>query len=420
MTEFSLPYNKSSVTIAIPEGYKVDLLEPQTINPLINPLEEINNALQNPLGMRKIEDFAQAESIGIAVNDKTRPVPHPNPTLPLLQYLEQLGFDPENITLFVGSGTHAPMDEAELSRILDEEIIERYKVLVHDCDQSPLIDLGETKYQTPIRINADFYHCDLKITVGNIEPHHFMGFSGGVKTAVIGLAGRETINTNHAMLSHPRAKSGVFHINPMRQDIEEIGRKTDLHFTLGTVLDEEKNILKVYFGDPDSVMNAAIPVVRQIFGVNVPELYDLVIASPGGAPKDINLYQSQKALTHASRITQQDGWVVLVAACPEGAGSNSYEAYVTSVKSHQAIIDHFTNGFFKIGPHKAFQIAQAALRVNVVLVSDVPPEDVKRWMLTPSNPQLLNPLISYILNKLPVGARIAVLPDATRTMAEVK
>lgn len=420
MTEYALPYDKSSLKVIIPDEFKVDLLEPNTLEPLSNPQDEINQALANPLGKKNLEAFSDIESIGIAINDKTRPVPHPNPTLNLLKHLEGLGFTPENITLFVGSGTHAQMKETELTRLLQQEIIDRYKIVVHNCDQSPLVDLGQTKYQTPIQINADFFHCDLKITIGNIEPHHFMGFSGGVKTAVIGLAGRETINTNHTMLSHPRAKSGVYHINPMRQDIEEIGQKADIRFTLGTVLDENKNIIKVFFGDPLDVMNAAIPVIRQIFGLSVPKAYDLVIASPGGAPKDINLYQAQKALTHAARITRDGGWVILLAACPEGSGSKSYENYITSAKSHQAIIDQFRDGFFEIGPHKAFQIAKEAVRVNVVLVSDLPPEDVKRWKLTPSTPKLLNPLIGYVINNLSQDGRIAILPEATRTMAEVK
>jgi nickel-dependent lactate racemase len=255
--------------------------------------------------------------------------------------------------------------------------------------------------------------------VGNIEPHHFMGFSGGVKTAAIGLASRLTINTNHAMLSHPKAQSGIYHLNPMRQDIEEMGRKANIHFSLGTILDEEKNILEVFFGDPVSVMKAAIPMIRKTFGVSVAQPYDLVIASPGGAPKDINLYQAQKGLTHAARITRDGGWVVLLASCPEGSGSPAYEKLVTSSDSHQVIIKKFEEGYFAVGPHKAFQIAREAVRVNIVLVSNLQPQDVKRWMLTPSSPELLTPLIHWITDRLPQNTRIAVMPAATRTMAEV-
>ncbi len=420
MTAYFLPYGHKQLTIELPDTRQVDHLLPADTPPLPDPDQAIFEALQAPIGDTDWRAFENAQSVGIAINDKTRPVPHPNPVRHLLNHLEALGFKPGQITLFVASGTHAPMSADELPRLLDQSILDRYAVQVHDCDHSPIAKLGETNYHNPIHINADFYNCDLKISVGNIEPHHFMGFSGGVKTAAIGLAGRATIAANHARLTHPQARTGVYHINPLRQEVEEIGRKAGVQFSLGTILDEHKQILKVYFGEPVAVMGAAIPMVREVFGVNVPALYDLVIASPGGAPKDINLYQSQKALTHAARITREGGWVVLLAACPEGSGSDSYEAYITEAKSHQAVIDQFQSGFFKVGPHKAMLIARDAVRVNVVLVSDLPPQVVKRWKLTPSKPELINELLAWIGTKLPPEARVAILPAATRTLTEIK
>jgi nickel-dependent lactate racemase len=206
----------------------------------------------------------------------------------------------------------------------------------------------------------------------------------------------------------------------MRQDLEEIGKKVGIHFTLGTLLNEQKNIQSVYFGDPILVMKQAIPDVKEMYGVAVPEPYDLVIASPGGMPKDINLYQAQKGLTPAAQITKDGGWVVLLAACPEGSGSKKFEDYVTQKESHQAIIQQFKDGFFEVGPHKAYQFAQAAVRINFVVISDLPPENLKKWHLTPSNPALLNSLLAWILSSSPERARIALLPNATHTMTEVK
>ena len=336
----------------------------------------------------------------------------------MLKHLEVLGVPKEKTTIFIGTGTHV-MTPGELPRIISTEIIKAYPIIIHDCDSSPMVDLGMTIRETPIKINADFFNCDLKITIGNIEPHHFMGFSGGVKTAAIGLASRETITENHAMLSHPKAKTGIFHINPMRQDLEEIGRKIGIDFTLGSILDEEKNIINIFFGEPLAVMKQAIPGIREIFGIRVSKTYDLVIASPGGTPKDINLYQAEKGLTQASNITRKGGWVVLLAACPEGSGSKKYEDYVTNAISHETIIKQFKNGFFEVGPHKAYQIAEEAVRKNIILVSDIPPETVRTWKLTPSTPDLIEPLIEWIIERLPANARIALLPNATHTMTEV-
>lgn len=420
MTAFSIPYGHSHLTVEIPDTLRVEQLLLQPAHVLEDPDQAIAKAIRAPIGKDGWHALADAKTVGIAINDKTRPVPKPNPIHHLLDHLKTLGFEHDQITLFVGSGTHRPMPPAELTRILDQAIIDRHPVVVHDCDHSPTVDLGKTNYHTPIQINAQFYNCDLKISVGNIEPHHFMGFSGGVKTAVIGLAGRSTIAANHARLGHPQARSGVYHINPLRQEVEEIGNKAGIHFSLGTILDEDKKILEVCFGEPVEVIHTAIPVVRRLFGVSVPEFYDLVIASPGGAPKDMNLYQSQKALTHAARITRDGGWVVLLAACSEGSGSQDYETYVAEAKSHEAIIKHFDEGYFKVGPHKALLIAREAVRVNIVLVSDLPPQTIKRWKLNPSKPELTNALIKWIASKLPEDARVAVLPAATRTMTEVK
>lgn len=420
MTAYSVPYGKNQITFDLPDDLNVDQLIPATLDPLPDPDQAIMQALQTPSGAMDWQHFQKAQSVGIAINDKTRPVPKPNPVYHLLTHLESLGFEPEQIKLFISSGTHAPMTPEEFPSILDQAVIDRYPIFVHDCDHSPMVNLGQSNNLNPILLNAVFYECDIKISVGNIEPHHFMGFSGGVKTAAIGLAGRDTIVRNHARLTHPQARSGVYHINPLRQEVEEIGRKAGIHFSLGTILDENKRILKVYFGEPTAVMNAGIPVVRELFGISVPQSYDLVIASPGGAPKDLNLYQSQKGLTHAARITRDGGWVVLLAACTEGSGSQAYETYIADMESNEAIMRHFQSGYFKVGPHKAMQIAKEAVRVNVILVSDLPPEVVKHWKITPSKPELINELLAWIVSKLSPDARVAVLPASTRTMTEVK
>jgi len=417
--EYLLPYGTSQFAINLPDSLSVDVLVPESKKPMKDIEQALMKNFRRPFGKMKLEDFTGAKSVGIAINDKTRPVPKPNPLKFLLDYLRKLGIGDQQIFLFIGTGTHKSMTEKELRNMLGDEIVNAHPIINHDCDHSPLIDLGKTAYGTPIFINDDYYNCDLKITVGNIEPHHFMGFSGGVKTAAIGLAGRDTITTNHAMLIQENTRSGLFQRNPMRQDVEEIGSKTGIHFSLGSVLNEDKHILQVFFGEPLPVMKAAIPHVRQIFGIEVEKLYDLVIASPGGAPKDINLYQAQKGMTHAARITRDGGWVILLAACPEGSGSKAYEDYVIQFNSHRDILKEFNQGYFQIGPHKAFQIAREALRVKLLLVSDIPPENVKPWKLTSITPAEVNQKIKEIIHQLPEKPNIAILPAATRTMTEV-
>jgi len=420
LKEFFLPYNHSQLSIQLPDSFQVDYLLPEPLDVSPDADTIFTEAFSHPVGKALPLKAAPNLKVGIAINDKTRPVSHPHPVTFLLAYLNSLGFIPEQIALFIGSGTHKPMTADELGLILDEETIAKYTIFAHDCDLSPMEQLGTTYYGTPISVNQDYFDCDLKFTVGNIEPHHFMGFSGGVKTASIGLASRETININHAMLTRDLTRSGLYSVNPMRQDIEEIGRKMGITYALGTILNEDKQILRAFFGEPKAVMQAAIPTIRQMFTIPVTAPYDLVIASPGGYPKDINLYQAQKGLTHAARITRDNGTVILLAGCEEGSGSSSYETYITQVASHQEVIDQFKAGFFKVGPHKAYQIAKDAQRVTVILVSEIPPETVLEWKLTPSQPDKLNALLEWLTTQLPADARVAILPAATRTMTEVQ
>jgi nickel-dependent lactate racemase len=415
-----LPYGRSELKVELNSHFQIDKIQPARTNPIKDVKLAVQRALENPLGKHKLKDFLNVASVGIAINDKTRPIPKPNPLPLLLDHLEKLGFSKKSIKLFIGSGTHTPMSEEDYGKILPRSIINQYEIITHDCDNSEMVSLGRTSFDTPIKINRKFYSCQLKITLGNIEPHHFMGFSGGVKTAAIGLASRETITHNHAMLTDKQARSGTYHRNPLRRDIEEIGQKLNIQFTLGTILEEDKTILGLFFGDPQAVMETAVPEIRNIFGVEVSNPYNLVIASPGGFPKDINLYQAEKGLTHASRITRDGGNVILVAECPEGSGSPSFEDYITKARSFQSIIEDFNQGFFQIGPHKAFQIAREAQRVNFTLVSDLPLKAVEKWKLIPGKPQEINQIIEQYTANLPEDARIAVMPAATRTMTEIK
>ena len=317
--EFRVPYGRGHLTFTLPDDRRAELIAPASVAPALDPVRAVSEALTGKL------DFVGAQSVAVAINDKTRPVPHKYLLPPLLARLEQMGVPRDGITLIIAVGTHPPMPAAEFDSILPEEVLQRYRIVSHDPDdKANLVHLGQTRRGTPVWINRRFAQADLKIVVGNIEPHQFQGFSGGYKTAAIGLAGKHTVNQNHAMMTDPNAIPLRFDDNPPRQDIEEMGRLIGVHLALNAVVNESKQIVTVLAGDPGEVIRQGIPLVRKIFQVQVAALFDLIIASPGGHPKDINLYQAQKALAHASLVMEDGGTVILVAACPEGTGSTSY------------------------------------------------------------------------------------------------
>jgi nickel-dependent lactate racemase len=191
------------------------------------------------------------------------------------------------------------MAAEEFPSIIPEAILRRYPVLSHNArDAETLLYLGETSRGTPMWVNKHFAQADVRIVVGNIEPHQFVGFSGGVKTAAIGLGGAQTIQHNHAMLSLPGARLGEFETNPARQDVEEIGAAAGVQFALNAVLNQEKQIVHALAGNPLAVMKAGIPLSRQVCQLGVPAPYDLLLVSPGGHPKDINVYQAGWRMRH--------------------------------------------------------------------------------------------------------------------------
>jgi nickel-dependent lactate racemase len=310
------------------------------------------------------------------------------------------------------------MPQAEFASILPADILARYRVISHDAKATvELVSLGQTSLGTTVQANRVFAQADLRLVVGNLEPHQFMGFSGGVKTAAIGLGGQETINQNHARMLDPRSDLALYEDNPARQDVEEIGKLMGIHFALNAVISESKQIVRVIAGEPVAVMRQGIPLVLEIYQVAASAPFDLMIASPGGHPKDINLYQAQKALGHAARITREGGTIILVAACPEGTGSRSYEDWVTGMSSHQAVLERFQREGFRIGPHKAFQIARDAVRRRVLMVTQMPPELVQKLLLSPC--PSLEAALEIALQGLQPAARIGILPWANATIPTI-
>ncbi|GAB4438418.1 MAG: nickel-dependent lactate racemase [Anaerolineae bacterium] len=415
MTRYTLPYGKTELGFELPDTLDVTVLAPADVPAAADPLAVVNHALDNPAGGVSLTDFAGTRSAAIAINDKTRPVPHAHLLPPLLARLETLGLPPEAITLVIATGTHPVMPPQEYGQVLPPEILARYPVICHNAyDAAGLTHLGQTERGTPVWLNRHFAAAELRLVVGNIEPHQFMGFSGGVKSAVIGLGGAETVNRNHALMTDPGSQLGRFAGNPARQDVEEMGRLIGIHFALNAILNDHKQLVEAFAGEPAAVLQAGIPRVLALNSVAVAAPFDLVLASPGGHPKDINVYQAQKALAHAALVTKPGGVVILAAACPEGSGSAKYEQWVRAMTSHRQVFEQFAAEGFRVGPHKAFQISRDAAKVRVLLVSEMADDFVRGLLLTPA--VSLPDAVAAVLPDLPPAARVGVMPLANATI----
>jgi len=404
----TLPYGSGEISFQFPENItRYDGIYPPETQETPWMAEDVLNLLR-----KNTVSILSTSQVAIAINDKTRPMHYDVLLLPLLHYLEELGVPQERITLYISTGTHVPMPAHEYVDFIPAEVAARYSIVCHDCDKhDQLVQLGATKHGTPVLVNRRFHEAEVKITLGTIEPHHFMGFSGGAKTAGIGLAGRSTIEANHHLLLQPHTVSGEYERNPMRQDLEEIGDMIGITACLNAVMNYKKEIVKVFWDTPRKVMQQGIPESQRVTQVHIPPMYDLVIASAGGFPKDINLYQAQKALTHACMICKEGGTIVLIAECREGYGNQQYANFMQGKNSFQQVLDEFGRVPFQIGPHKAYLIARQGLHHTIFLKSNISDENVRTLLLTPIHS------IEEVFSELDLsGMRIAVLPYATTTV----
>lgn len=413
--DISIPYGHSSLTAHVPDEFGVEIIDAPQIPAASNPSEEVHAALESLIGDATWQDFTEVKSVAIAINDKTRPVPLNHLLPPLLERLASLGISDKSITFYIAVGTHPPMMPDEFPAILPDGILGCYKVVSHNSeDKDHLVYLGETSRGIPIWSNSGYIQSDLKIVVGNIEPHQFAGFSGGVKSAAIGLAGLETINRNHALMTHPGSQLGAYDDNPVRQDLEEIGQKIDIHLAVNAILNHNKQIVKVLAGEPLAVMQRGITLSRKVCQIGVTRKFGVTVTSPGGHPKDINVYQAQKGLGHAALVTQLGGTIILVAACPEGPGSPHYEKWALGKNTYPEVIESFRKEGFRIGPHKAYQVARDASKFRLMTCTAMDRELASALLLNPVED--LQTAIDIALTNLDHGERIGILPYASSTI----
>lgn len=411
MDKQQIPYGSSYLNVNLPAGLNYDLILPPTFNAVDDPIAFVKNAISHPIS-GDTKKISEGKKIGIAINDKTRPVPHQYLLPPLIDFLQSRGVATEDITIFIATGSHKPMSVAEFHKIIPEEVLRQIKVVTHDVDElENFIDLGKTKRGTPVQVNRKYFDSDVRIVVGDIELHHFAGFSGGVKSAVIGLGSKASIQHNHQMLTDEFATIGIYEENPLRQDIEESGEIIGIDFALNAVLTEDKEIVTAFFGKPKDVMGKGIAIVRQMSSVKLTKPYDIVIASAGGFPKDINLYQAQKAISHARLFARRGGTVILVAECRESLGSSALETFIKDVETIPEIYEKFNKMGFVIGAHKAVQIARQLETHQIILVSTINPEVVKSVLITPA--ASISEAIEVAIQHVGNNPSIAVLPYAT-------
>ena len=222
--------------------------------------------------------------------------------------------------------------------------------------------------------------ADRVICLGNIEYHYFAGYSGGAKAVMPGVSTREAIQANHRRMVQPEACAGRIKGNPVREDIEEAGALVGIDFIVNVVLDEHKEIVRAIAGDVTLAHRAGCAFLDTLYSKPIGEQADIVIVSQGGAPKDLNLYQTQKALDNARHAVRDGGIIILVGSCREGLGEKTFEEWLTTASSPCELVERIGKEF-KLGGHKAAAIAMVRERAEIYLVSEMDTAFVERLFM---------------------------------------
>jgi nickel-dependent lactate racemase len=272
------------------------------------------------------------------------------------------------------------MTGAEMEAAVGSSLYRRLRVVNHD--PLDVVRLGTTTRGTPVEITRAVVEADLRVCVGNLELHYFAGYSGGAKAILPGCASRATVQANHAMMVRPEASAGRLEGNPVRADLEEGAAMASIDFVLNVVVDGQHRILGAVAGDVTAAHRRGCELVAEQGIVPVSQLADVILVSAGGYPKDLNLYQAQKALDNAAYAVRDGGIMILLAECSEGLGNKTFEAWMREAHSPDDLLARIQREFV-LGGHKAAAVAAVLKRASVYLVSSMPADLVRSYGLEP-------------------------------------
>ncbi|MYB41842.1 MAG: nickel-dependent lactate racemase [Chloroflexi bacterium] len=341
-----LAYGRTGLDVAFPDAAEV--IAPHEQPPLADPPAAVRAALRAPLAGPPLADLAApGQRVAIVTSDLTRPVPNELLLDALLETLHASGVAVEDVLIINGTGMHRGNTPAELAAMYGEEIVRHYRIVNHDSrETSALREIASDPRGEPVLIRSDYLDADLRIVTGFIEPHLFAGYSGGGKGVMPGIAGRQTVMSNHSasMVGHPNATFGISEGNPIFEEMRRFALLAGPCFLLNVTMDAEQRVMGVFAGELVAAHDAGIEHCRRQAIVEIDEPYDIVVTSNGGYPADLDLYQSVKGIAVAARALRPGGHLILAAECIEGVGHGEYGNLLARHGSHLELLEAMRGG----------------------------------------------------------------------------
>lgn len=377
--KIELKYGDRFQEVNIDDEKVIDIIHQNTYQTELSSKNEIKRSLKNPISSKRLKDIVNKnDKVVIITSDITRPCPSSIIIPEIVEELYNAGINSNNIEVVFALGSHRKHTKEEMRQLVGDSIFDSIKCV--DSDSDDVINMGHTKNGTPVDIFKNVAEADVRIGVGNIEYHYFAGYSGGAKAIMPGVSTFDAIQKNHSLMLEENAETGNCETNPVRLDIEEAEEFCPLHFIVNVVLNENKEVIKCVSGDFIKAHREGCRFLDSIYKIKVKKKADIVIVSQGGYPKDINLYQLQKALDNSKGVVDRHGIIILLGECKEGFGNRNFaNAFMNSNSPEEVIFKIKEN--FELGAHKAAAISNILLNNDVYLVSDMSEEVMSRCFI---------------------------------------
>jgi nickel-dependent lactate racemase len=354
--QFHLKYGKGTLSFQIPESQVLYELTGKEVPPLPDLGRAYRQALERPIDSPPLREIVRPEEkVVVTVSDITRGWQRNDRVLPvLLETLNEAGIPDENITILIVVGAHRPNTESEFMELCGREVCHRVRVVNHDCgDEKNMVYVGKTSRGTEVSVNRMALEADRLILTGGVIYHYMAGYGGGRKSILPGLSSIKTIRQNHlwglgpspGSGSNPRAASRRTRGNELHEDMMEIAGFLKPDFIVNTVPNLNGEIAGVFAGNWVSAWMQATQLVDEIFGVEIQEEADIVIATAGGYPKDINLYQTGKTMDNAFYAMKKGGVAIILSECPDITEPREFFQWLefpSALELERALRENFT------------------------------------------------------------------------------
>ncbi|MGE0823856.1 MAG: nickel-dependent lactate racemase [Candidatus Binatia bacterium] len=417
-----LAFGREGAEVEIPPHVRANVLEPKFAAAVPSVDGTLVEALRQPIGSPALLDLAHGKkSVAISICDITRPAPNQVVLPHVLATLEQAGIPRSGITILIATGLHRAATEQELQTIVGPDILSQYAITSHDARNAVShTDLGTTRSGTRVFIDRRFIESDLHMSLGFIEPHLMLGFSGGRKLVAPGLAGEETIKRLHSpfFMRNPKVVEGSFPDNPLHHELLEIAQMARHDFIIDVALTRSRQIAQVFAGDPVAAHAQGVEFVRATTLASLREPVDAVITTCAGYPLDLTYYQAVKGVTAASHIVKPGGAILLAAACQEGLGSPEFTNFVRRFADAQTCLDAMAHEPVVIDQWQLEKLALVAQKARLSFCTPGIPVEYRRYLWGPTfeEPQHA---VDTLCTELPRDATVAVIPEGPYVFSQI-